>query len=103
MCKQIPGFFFGRLDIRYNHWEELREGINFSIIELNGAGSEPTHIYDPAHSIFYAWKEIIRHLHILYKISIRNHRNHKVPFLPYSDGWKMFKDNKAYVKMIEPR
>jgi hypothetical protein len=31
--------------------EELEQGINFSIVELNGA--EPTHIYDPKHSLFF--------------------------------------------------
>ena len=67
ICSGVNGFYFGRLDIRYNTWEELKEGKNFSIIELNGAGSEPTHIYDPRHSIFFAWREIIRHWVILQK------------------------------------
>ena len=52
MCLQIPGFYFGRLDIMYNTIEELENGLNFAIVELNGAGSEPTHIYDPRHSLF---------------------------------------------------
>ena len=66
ICKTIKGFYFGRLDIRYNDWQELKEGKNLMIIEVNGAGSEPTHIYDPGHSLFFAWKEIIRHWKILY-------------------------------------
>lgn len=74
ICLQIPDFHFGRLDIMFNSWEDLEQGENFSIIELNGAGSEPTHIYDPQHSIFFAWKEIIRHYDILYKISTYNHQ-----------------------------
>lgn len=69
VCKQIDGFHYGRLDVRFNSWEELKRGQQFSIIELNGAGSEPTHIYDPKHSLFFAWKEIIRHWIILWKIS----------------------------------
>jgi sporulation protein YlmC with PRC-barrel domain len=52
ICKKVNGFYFGRLDIRYNDWEELKQGKNFSILELNGSGSEPTHIYDPRHSVF---------------------------------------------------
>ena len=35
-------------DVKFNSWEELYEGKNFMIIELNGSGSEPTHIYDPS-------------------------------------------------------
>ena len=68
VCRQIPGFYFGRLDIRFKSWEDLKAGRHFSIIEVNGAGSEPTHIYDPSHSLFFAWKEIIRHWVLLYKI-----------------------------------
>jgi hypothetical protein len=69
VCKQIEGFYFGRLDVKFNSWEELEKGEKFSIIELNGSGSEPTHIYDPKHSIFWAWKEIVRHWDVLYAIS----------------------------------
>lgn len=75
ICNQIPDFFFGRLDIMFQNREDLEKGLNFSIIELNGAGSEPTHIYDPKHSIFFAWKEIVKHYNILYKISVENHKN----------------------------
>ncbi len=100
VCRQVSGFYYGRLDIRFNTWEELREGKNFSIIELNGAGSEPTHIYDPRHSIFFAWKEIIRHLNILWKISRMNHQRLKKPYMKIRAGLKMFRENKQYVKLI---
>lgn len=100
ICKKVNGFYFGRLDIRYNTWEELKEGKNFSVIELNGAGSEPTHIYDPRHSIFFAWKEIIRHWKILWRISRLNHHPEKRPYMNISSGMKMFRENSRYVKMI---
>ena len=100
VCKQIPSFYFGRMDIRYSNWEDLKQGKKFSIIELNGAGSEPTHIYDPRHSIFFAWKEIIRHLNILYKISVLNHKVLQMPFMNFSAGIKMLKENTEYVKII---
>lgn len=92
-CRQVNNFYFGRLDIRYSNWEELKQGKNFSVIEVNGAGSEPTHIYDPSHSIFFAWKEIIRHWIILWRISRMNHkRGHR--YLSFSEGVKMFREDK---------
>ncbi len=100
LCKQIPEFYFGRMDIRYKSWEDLKQGKNFSIIELNGAGSEPTHIYDPKHSIFFAWKEIIRHWNILYRISKLNHHQQQLAYMSFSSGMKMLKDNSAYIKTI---
>lgn len=72
MCLQIPGFYFGRLDVMYNKWEELERGENFSVVELNGAASEPTHIYDPKHSLIFAWKELARHITYMYEISVIN-------------------------------
>ncbi len=92
ICKNIDGFYFGRLDIRYSDWDDLCDGKNFSIIELNGAGSEPTHIYDHDHSLFFAWKEIIRHWNILYKISVLNF-SRGYPYLSYQEGRKMLKAN----------
>ncbi|MBL7737590.1 MAG: hypothetical protein JNK14_00090 [Chitinophagaceae bacterium] len=101
VCRQVNGFYYGRMDIRYNTWEELREGKNFSIIELNGAGSEPTHIYDPEHSVFFAWREITRHWKILWKISRLNHKITKQPYMATRAGLSMLKENKQYIKMIE--
>ncbi len=100
LCKQINGFYFGRLDVRFESWSKLRKGENLSIIELNGAGSEPTHIYDPNHSIFFAWKEIIRHLNILYTISKQNYKSINTPYMKFKDGIQMLKQNKLYVKEL---
>jgi hypothetical protein len=100
VCQQIPGFYFGRLDIRYNTLEELKQGKNFSIIELNGAGSEPTHIYDPNHSVFFAWKEIIRHLNLLYLISNKNYKQGN-PHMSFHTGLLMLKENKKLVKSLK--
>ena len=100
ICKQIPDFYFGRLDIRYDNWEDLRHGKKFSIVELNGAGSEPTHIYDPKHSIFFAWYEIVRHWTILWKISRINHRKGHA-YLTVVDGTKMFTDNHKHTQKLK--
>ncbi len=100
ICQQIPDFYYGRLDIKYNSWEELQAGKAFSIIELNGAGSEPTHIYDPKHSLFWAWREIIKHWQLLFKISTHNYKQgHR--YLSFSEGIKMFRENKALVQKLK--
>jgi hypothetical protein len=99
ICNRIPDFYFGRLDIRYESIEALKQGKSFSIIELNGAGSEPTHMYDPKHGLFYAWKEIIRHWVLLWRISRQNHKR-GIPYMSYSDGIKMHRDTRAYDKLL---
>lgn len=100
ICQSIPDFYFGRLDIKFKNWEDLKNGKNFSIIEVNGAGSEPTHIYDPKHSIFYAWKEIKLHCKILYEISMANKKIRGLAFMTTRDGMKMLRENKKQVALL---
>jgi hypothetical protein len=90
MCLQIPGFFFGRMDVMYNTFEELEKGKNFAVVELNGAASEPTHIYDPRHSLFFAWKELARHITYMYEISVENNKN-GAPYLAHKAGMKEYR------------
>lgn len=99
LAKQVKGFFYGRMDVRYNTIEELRAGKKFSIIELNGSGSEPTHMYDTRHSVFFAWKEIIRHWAIMYRIAKQNHEA-GVPYMSRQEGLAMLKANTQLVKDI---
>jgi len=90
MCVQIPGFYFGRLDVMYDTFEALEQGKNFSIVEVNGAASEPTHIYDPKHSLIFAWKELARHITYMYEISVANHQQ-GFPYLTRKAGMKEYR------------
>ena len=99
LCSSIPGFHFGRLDIRFQSWDDLEAGKHFSVIELNGAASEPTHIYDPKHSLFFAWKEIHRHWKILFKISMANVRN-GIPTMTFMEGLEMVREHQRHLKLM---
>ncbi len=95
----ISEFYFGRFDIMYNTFEELERGENFAIVELNGSGSEPTHIYDPKHSIFFAWKELAKHITYMYKIGQYNN-NRGFKFLTNKEGMKEYKAHNACLNKI---
>ena len=99
IANRVPGFHFGRLDIRYRDWESLVLGEQFAIIELNGAGAEPTHMYDPRHSIFFAWKEITRHWSIMQRISRENHLR-GVPYLGWKEGKEMFRKDRELAEKL---
>jgi hypothetical protein len=90
IADRIPGFFFGRLDIRFRSWEDFLEGREFKMLEVNGAGAEPTHIYDPRHGILFAWWEICRHWRIMARVSRMNHRR-GVPYLGFRAGMEVFR------------
>ena len=47
-------------------------GKDLSVIELNGVTSEATSIYDPKHSLFYAYRTLFRQWRIATEIGIAN-------------------------------
>ena len=89
VCQQIPEFYFGRLDVMYDNFGDLENGTNFALVEVNGAASEPTHIYDPKHSLVFAWKELARHITYMYQISVSNH-SRGIPYLSHKAGMKEY-------------
>jgi hypothetical protein len=75
ISQKIPGFYIGRYDIRYAKAEHLRAGRNFKIIELNGAASEATSIYDAHNSVFDAYRTLFRQWDLVFAIGAANRRN----------------------------
>ena len=80
----IQGFYFGRFDLRVASIEDLYDG-KIKIMELNGAGSEPAHIYDPGFPFFKGLKVLFHHWKVLYEISVENHKR-GVPYLTFKQG-----------------
>lgn len=68
---EIPEFYFGRFDVRFRSTAELSNG-GFRIIEVNGAGSEPTHIWDRHMTIGGAYRTLFQHLRALFAIAAAN-------------------------------
>ena len=95
----INDFFYGRYDIMCNSIEELKQGKNFYILEYNGCGAEPNHIYDTGYSLSEAYKEILKHWKMLFKISRYNHRQ-GIAYWPFWKGVRFRKETKAYFKII---
>lgn len=91
VCSSLDGFYYGRFDVKFNTWEELEAGINFKIIELNGAAAEPTFIYDPKHSYFYGVKKIMEHWDFMYKIA-RINKQKGYHFTDIKECWTLLKE-----------
>jgi membrane protein DedA with SNARE-associated domain len=67
-----PGFHVGRFDVRYGSVEAFREGRDLAIVELNGATSESTDIYDPGTSLFAAYRRLFEQWSIVFAIGAAN-------------------------------
>jgi len=74
IARSIPGFHFGRFDVRFADIEDLRRGEGFTILEVNGAGAEATHIWDRATSLPRAWATLMTQYRLLYGIGAANRR-----------------------------
>lgn len=73
VAKRLDGFYFGRFDVRAASREALACG-KFAVIELNGVTSEPTHIYDPAVSLFEAYRALFEQWSLAFDIGAANAR-----------------------------
>lgn len=75
ICDLLNGFEYGRLDIRFQHWEGFTQLRDFSIIEVNGANSEPGHIYHDGFRLLAAWKVLLRHHKIIFHKAKKAQKN----------------------------
>jgi membrane protein DedA with SNARE-associated domain len=72
ISQKLEGFFIGRYDIRFASEEDLRAGRNFKIIELNGAASEATSIYDSRNSLISAYRTLFEQWALVFAIGAAN-------------------------------
>ena len=72
ISQRIGEFYFGRYDVRFADFEQVRAGGGFTIVEANGAGAESTHIWDRKTGIFQAWGDLMKQYRMLFQIGRAN-------------------------------
>ncbi len=88
IARDFSQFHFGRFDVRFGSLSGLRWGEDFSIIEVNGVGSEATHIWDPATTLRTIWVDQLRHYGAAWKIGAAMRRRGARP----AGLWAMWRD-----------
>lgn len=71
IMQDIPDFHFGRLDVRFESRAALRSGNGFRIIEINGVGSEATHIWDRDTHLLTAYGDQFYHYKAAFEIGAK--------------------------------
>jgi membrane protein DedA with SNARE-associated domain len=72
IARSLGEFYYGRFDIRYDSLDQLRRGEEFTIIEVNGAGAEPIHMWDGKMTLRGAYQAVLwQHRH-LYEVGAMN-------------------------------
>jgi hypothetical protein len=74
LTKLMPDFFFGRIDVRFASIAQLRRGQGLRVIEINGAGSEATHIWDRRTRLLDAWGAQFFHYGAAFRIGAANRK-----------------------------
>lgn len=93
ISKQVDGFYFGRYDLRAASEKDLEDG-KVMIMELNGCGAEPGHIYQPGFSLLAAQRVLFNHWRDIYRVSEQNH-NKGVPYISFREARSIYKQFSA--------
>jgi hypothetical protein len=93
ISKQIDGFYFGRFDLRCAAIEDLYAG-KISIVELNGCGAEPAHIYDPDFKLYKAIGVLFLHWKTIFEVARENHKL-GVKYISHKEARDLYRKFKA--------
>jgi hypothetical protein len=78
LARALPDFHFGRIDVRFGSLQALAAGEGFRVIEINGVGSEATHVWDPETRLLDAWRAQFFHYGAAFRIAAANRaRGHR--------------------------
>lgn len=102
LIEELGDVNFGRIDMRLKNENDFIKNGDFSIIELNGSGSEPIHIYDSSYSIFYAWKTICMHWKIMANIYLQSpKKQNESGFKRFKNGIELLNKHRNYFNALE--
>lgn len=73
IAKNMQDFHVGRFDVRYTTLHALLQG-QFTIMEVNGAGSEAVHAWDPKYTIAQVYGIVFAKQRLLFDIAAANRR-----------------------------
>lgn len=68
IARDMPQFHCGRFDVRFESVDDLRAGVGFTIMEINGAGSEAIEAWDPETGIVKGFGIIFAKQKVLFAI-----------------------------------
>lgn len=98
IAQSIPEFHFGRFDVRFERFADVQAGHGFTIVEVNGAGAESTHIWDRRTTLIGAWRALMRQYRWLFEIGAANRARGFRPM-----AWRAFADAYRREKALTPQ
>ncbi|MEO6018368.1 MAG: hypothetical protein ABIP46_14020 [Polaromonas sp.] len=93
----MPSFHFGRFDVRFESLQALSAGNGFTIMEVNGAGSEAIQAWDPDTGVVAGFRMIFDKQRILFAIGDAMRRRGVRP-IGLLELWRL---NRRQLQLIE--
>lgn len=100
ISRYTKSFYYGRYDVKCRSIEDLKAGRNFSILEYNGAGAEPHHVYSGGFGLLAACRVLIKHWSILYEIA-RENRKKGIPVWQHESGKDFINHARRHIRLLK--
>ena len=88
----VPGYSFGRIDLRAPSVDHFREGRGLQVMELNGVSAESAHIYHPDTPILVGYRAMFKQWSLAFVIGKENIAA-GVPTTSPLDLWRRFRED----------
>ena len=79
IARSISGMYIFRFDAKCKTPDGLATGAVLKFVEVNGAGGEPTHIYETGYPLFKAWGDLLHQWSVIYRVSEINRKKGIAP------------------------
>jgi hypothetical protein len=96
--EDLQGCYVYRLDVKAPSIADLQAGRNIKILEINGVGSDPAHIFDPQTPLLEMFKAYIRLWKKIYEVGTALHRQ-STPYITYKE-FKKYTAKQAAVQSL---
>ncbi len=78
IARDMKDFHLGRFDLRYDSLAALAQGEGFSLIEVNGAGSEAVQAWDPKYSLRQGYGIVFAKQRLIFRLgAVMRQRGHR--------------------------
>jgi hypothetical protein len=64
----VPGYAFGRMDVRVPSVQDLRQGQGLRVLELNGVSAESAHIYHPGTPLLEGYRAMFHQWSVAFEV-----------------------------------
>ena len=92
----LPDCYVFRIDLKAPSVFDLQNGLNIKILEINGVGSDPAHVFDPNFPLLSVYGAYFSLWKTIFEVSTAQHRR-GVPYMT----WKAFKHFSQQQKFVE--